>query len=138
MIAILKRMEFSEKAMREAQEAANQETKGSAGDKHETARAMMQLERDKHAGMLHEAIHQKKILESINTLSEHHIIQSGSLVITNEGRFYISIGLGKIQLDDYHFYALAPTSPVGELLLRKKKGDRIEFRNITYIIEEVF
>ena len=47
-------------AMRNAQDAANEEDKSSAGDKYETGRAMMQIERDNAAVQLDEALKLKK------------------------------------------------------------------------------
>ena len=40
------------RAMSDAKEAANNETKSTAGDKHETARAAMQFEQEKLSGQL--------------------------------------------------------------------------------------
>ena len=48
-----------------AQQAANEEGKSSAGDKYETGRAMMQIERDKAAQQLDEALKLKNIIDHI-------------------------------------------------------------------------
>ena len=52
--------------MDEAQQAANSDTKSSAGDKHETSRAMAMLEKDKAANQLAEANKLKQLLSQIN------------------------------------------------------------------------
>ena len=49
-----------------AQEAANEEGKSSVGDKYETGRAMMQIERDKAAQQLDEALKLKNIIDQIS------------------------------------------------------------------------
>ena len=51
--------------MANAQESANAEEKSSAGDKYETGRAMMQIERDKAAQQLNESMK----LEIVPTMS---------------------------------------------------------------------
>src|SRR6478609_11532726 len=60
------RIDTSKQAMADAQESANAEEKSSAGDKYETGRAMMQIERDKAAQQLHEAIKRQQGLDQIN------------------------------------------------------------------------
>jgi hypothetical protein len=52
-------------AMQNAQEAANEEGKSSAGDKYETGRAMMQIERDQAAAQLDESLKLKRTLHQI-------------------------------------------------------------------------
>lgn len=52
--------------MEGAQEAANSESKSSAGDKYETGRAMAQLERDRHAQLLAEAQKVERELTQLN------------------------------------------------------------------------
>ena len=125
-------------AMQEAQEAANEETKGAVGDKHETGRAMMQIERDKHARALADALEQKKILDQV-TVSVHDAdtISMGCLVKTNANNFFISIGAGKIETEIGVVYAIAPLSPVGQLLMGKAKGDHIAFNNQAFEILNV-
>ena len=52
--------------IQESQDAANNETKSSAGDKHETGRAMAQLETEKLSSQLSEALKTQKTLQKIN------------------------------------------------------------------------
>lgn len=121
------RINAAKKAMAEAQQAANEETKGSVGDKHETTRAMMQIERDKHARMLANALEQKEILEKINLEKKAEKVSSGHLVITESELFFISIGVGKILFEGHVVYAIAPLSPLGMLLTGKKVNDQVSF-----------
>ena len=68
--------------MNDAQRSANEEGKSSAGDKYETGRAMMQIERDKAANQLEEALKLKRILDQIQPEVQHERILIGSVVIT--------------------------------------------------------
>jgi len=124
-------------ALKEAQEAANEETKGSAGDKHETGRAMMQIERDKHARIYNEALEQKRLLEQVNidVVSSH--IRPGNLVKTSEGNFFLLMGLGKIQKGTTEVFVIAPASPLGAQLMHKRAGDKVLFNGRNYLIMEV-
>ena len=73
--------------------------KSSAGDKHETGRAMTQLEQEKLAGQLSQLEQQKETLSKI-AISSPKKIQFGSLVSTSNGTFFMSIGLGKIEVNN--------------------------------------
>ena len=86
--------------IQEAQDAANNETKSSAGDKHETGRAMAQLETEKLSKQLFEALKLEQVLSQINPNTEHKQVGLGSLVTTNNGIFYISVSLGKLEIDN--------------------------------------
>ena len=90
-----------------AQDAQN-DAKGSAGDKHETALSMMHLEQEKHNQKLAEIIAQKNVVDKIDTDAIHTKVALGSLVQTNEMLFYISAALPKIQLENKTIIAVSP------------------------------
>ena len=78
--------------MKHAQEEANKENKSSAGDKYETGRSMMQLEKEKFAQQHDGVSQQLEIVQKLD-LGAHDEIQEGSLVDTNIGLFFISVGM---------------------------------------------
>ena len=125
-------------AMQEAQDAANNETKSSAGDKHETARAMAQLETEKLSIQLNDALTQKQIISKINPNQKSQQITTGSLVYTDKGIFYIAVSLGKIETEQETIYVISPVSPMGKLLLTKKEKDSFSLNGKTYVIENIF
>jgi len=107
--------------IQEAQNAANNETKSSAGDKHETGRAMAQLETEKLNTQLGEALKLTETLSKINPEQVHQIIGLGSLVYTNNGNFFIGASLGKIEFKGEIYFAISAVSPIGKLLATKKR-----------------
>lgn len=107
-----------------AQDAQN-DAKGSAGDKHETALSMMHLEQEKLNQKLAEIIEQKNVVDKIDADAIHTKIALGSLVQTNEMLFYISAALPKIQLENKTIIAVSPQSPLGSQLLGKSLGDEV-------------
>lgn len=121
------RINTAREAMDAAQAAANSEGKSSAGDKYETGRAMMQLERDQHARLLAEALKLKQALDGIDPEKQHHSVQSGSLAITDQGNYYLSVSLGKLQIDQKEYIALSAVTPLGAALIGLKKGDTTTF-----------
>lgn len=118
-----------EHALNETQESANSDSKSSAGDKHETSRAMAHLENERLAGQLANLQDQAEVLYKINPEIKSDTINFGSIVITDKNSFFISVGIGKILGQTKNFYAIASNSPVGKNLLGKKVGDSVLFVN---------
>jgi len=61
-------------------EDAQNDAKGSAGDKHETALSMMHLEQEKLNHKLSEIVIQKTIIDKIDASQNHKAVGLGSLV----------------------------------------------------------
>lgn len=129
---VQQRIDTARQAMEAAQEAANSESKSSAGDKYETGRAMAQLERDRHAQLLAEALKLSQDLGRLNLEKTYDTVQPGSLVITNRGAFFISISAGKLTVAGTDYFAMSPMSPVATALAGHKDGDVITFNKQTY------
>lgn len=128
----------AELAIQDARESANDDTKSSAGDKFETGREMMQQEIDRNRKQLEEAKKMKIALEQIENYQASQIVHSGSLVITNIGKFYISISRGQIQVDGDNYFAISGISPIGLKLMRQKVGYTFDFNGKTFKIEAIF
>ena len=131
------RIDSIQQSLLSAREAANDETKSSAGDKYETGRAMMQIEIDNQNGQLAEAQRLFAQLKNINPEKIHDVIQKGSLVKTNLGNYFIAIGAGKIEVEGNDYFAIGMSSPIGQQLLGLKPGDSFEFNGKTFTIQEV-
>ena len=119
-----------------AQDAQN-DAKGSAGDKHETALSMMHLEQEKLNQKLAEIIEQKYVVDKIDADAIHNKIALGSLVQTNDMLFYISAALPKIQLENKTIIAVSPQSPLGSQLLGKSLGDEIVINTNRFQIKAI-
>lgn len=121
-----------------AQASANEETKSSAGDKHETGRAMMQLEIEQNSAQLAETVKLKEALARVYIDKPAEKVDAGSLVITNQGNFFIAISVGQAVVDDKIFLIIAPESPIGIKLKGLKAGESLFFNNKTFKIEQVW
>jgi transcription elongation GreA/GreB family factor len=131
------RIETIQFAIDEAVESANDDTKSSSGDKHETGRAMAQLEQEKSGKQLNEALEFKSILEKINPEQKSEKILLGSLVYTSKGAFYISVAAGKLTIDNQIFFAISPISPIAMKLIGLSVKDEIDFNGNKYTILEI-
>ena len=121
-----------------AQDAANSEGKSSAGDKHETGRAMAQLEREKNSKQLSEAQMLEQVALSIPPHSLGDEVRFGSAACTSNGNFFISMAAGKLEVDGTNYFAISAAAPIGQLLMGKKEGDSVEFNGKSFRIERIF
>ena len=126
---IKERIEHDLVSMDKAQQAANQETKSSVGNKYETGRAMMQLEREKYVQQLKVNQRALEFFSQLSPLEEHNKIQIGSIIITDQGNFYLSMGIGSIEIQGTTFQTLSLNSPLGKEFMHKKSGTTFSFRN---------
>lgn len=134
---IEQRIQTAETALAQAREASNDDTKSSAGDKYETSREMMQQDIDRNKRLLIDAQENFKVLETIGHAAPSDTISGGSLVHTSQGIFYVSISAGQLQFEGQTIFAISAASPIGKMLLGKKKGDTFNFNGKDYVINSV-
>ena len=123
--------------MKEIKEALFEEIKSSAGDKHETGRAMLQLEREKVGNQFYEVEEMFEILNKIDILSPSTVAHLGSLVYTTQANYFIAISAGKIEIEGQCFYAISTNTPIGKLLLAKPVGQEVNFRDQIFTIQKI-
>lgn len=137
ILLVNKKISELESLLQDAQESANNETKSSAGDKHETARAMAQLETEKLSAQLNDALKLKDLLHQINPEKTSDKVELGSLVKTNNGIFYIAVSLGKLSIKGNEVFVISPIAPIGKLLLTKKEKESFSFNGVKYFLEQI-
>jgi hypothetical protein len=121
------RIALAQKLINEAQNASNQESKSSMGDKYETSREMMALEMRKAGEQIQESSKLKQVLSELNPELTSIKIKLGSLISTSIGNFYLSVSLGQVLIEDKKIFVLSAVSPMGKKLLNKREGDEFEF-----------
>jgi len=119
------------------QNALQSETKSSAGDKHETGRAMLQLEMEKASQQFSVISNMNEVLQRIDINSNNRIAKLGSLIHTNQGIYFLAISVGKIDIVDKEIFVISPSSPIGKLLLGKVIGETIYFNGKQIEILEI-
>jgi hypothetical protein len=115
-----------------------EETKSSAGDKHETGRAMLQLERENAGKQLAEIEKLEVILHRISKDISSGPVHLGSVVMTSQANYFIGIPAGEIKTEVGVFYAIGVGSPIGQLLLGKREGDEVRFRESVLKINKIY
>jgi hypothetical protein len=132
-----KRLQTVEDIISSNQKALQSETKSSAGDKHETGRAMLQLEMEK-AGQQHAGINlMKVVLSKVNISATSQIAHLGSIIETTNGNYFLSISAGQLKVAEKVYFAISASSPIGKLLLGKTINDEVVFNGNKSIIKKV-
>lgn len=127
--AIAESASEAKKAMDEAQESANSESKSSMGDKYETGRAMAQLDRDLYAQRYDQIIAELEVLERIGENPPVSVnAKPGSMVETTVGCVFLAVSLGILKVGGQPVLAVSGQSPLGRAVLGKAAGDTFIFQ----------
>lgn len=121
-------------ALNDALDATANETKSTAGDKHETGRAMAQIEQEKLGSQLGEAHKLKEMLSRIDPEITCTVVGSGSLVESSLGTFYVSVGIGVVTVHGMSIFCMTPLAPLCNAMMNKKAGDSILWQGKEVII----
>jgi len=121
------RFDALERYALDLKESLSSELKSTAGDKHDTSRAMIHLEQEKIQHKFSEIQLQLNQLERIRQIGPKITIGFGSLVTTSSELFLIGIGLGKQIINGQIIYCVGIESPLGKLLLGKALNESFMF-----------
>lgn len=121
-----------------AQQAANNEDKSSAGDKYETSRAMSHLETEMHSVQLAQQLKELSLLRAVNVDVVNTSVSIGACIECRNMIFFIAAGLGKQIVDGKTIFFLSPHAPLAKLLQSKQAGDKFVFNGVETDIENVF
>ncbi|MDG5816095.1 hypothetical protein QA601_13460 [Chitinispirillales bacterium ANBcel5] len=130
-------IDLNNNALSDAQNAANNETKSTAGDKHETARAMKQLETEAFGKRLVEAMAQYKLLSSIDVTRKYDSVQPGSLALTSIGNFFVAVSADEVVIDGEEYCMISTESPIYQAMQGSTEGSTFSFRGKEIRVTEV-
>jgi len=124
--------------IKDIENSLKEESKSTSGDKHHTGRAMLHIDRENAGNQLREIDMVCELLNKVpsNLISEN--VKLGSLSYTSNGIYFISISAGILQHKSTTYYCVAPNSPIGLLLLGKRKNETFQFNSNTIEILKVF
>lgn len=113
------------------------EEKSTVGDKHHTNRAMLQLDRENLSQQLAEVAKQEAILNKISLEHINEIAHLGSLVITDNANYFMSVSAGAVEIEGKTYYCVSLESPIGRLMLGKHEGEVAVFNDKKIKILEI-
>lgn len=94
---------------------------------------------DLEKNMVHLADANKTLdmLKLINPKLQNDKAILGSLVTTQSASFFLSVSVGKIDLEQGSYFAISLQSPIGALLKNKEVGEHINFNGTNYTITSI-
>lgn len=116
---------------------ASDQGKSTAGEKHETAMAMAQLEQEQNQQLQDQVLKQLSIMQQARWLEPSKQGGPGALLDTNQGFFFIAIALGKIEVQDTIVNTLSMASPLGRQFDQCKIGQHITMGNLNLHIVNI-
>jgi hypothetical protein len=136
---LIDKIQFVQSDINQLRVDISSDSKSTAGDKHETSRAMAQLEMEKLGKQLLDYQKQLQTLKQfdLNPLTNNGSIQQGSLVQLSNGWYFLGLGIGKVELGEQTVFCISIQSPLGQQLLNKKIGQEILLPNMNLKIVEV-
>ena len=129
-------VEHAKSRMDEAQNSANEY--GQPQDRYDSYRTQMLGKRDMFAKQYCRAMDERNVLDRIDLVEENKTVAFGSVVITEDQKLFISISLGKIDVDGEDYFAISPLVPLFKAFEGLKKGDTFEFNGKRQKISDLF
>lgn len=125
---LLQSLERAQSQVASLQESLTSESKSTAGDKHETGRAMIQQALEQAVLAQNRASEHLVGFRKITAGSPSQVVAPGSLVYTTKGWFFIGMALGKVPVAERHVFGVSLASPVGQALKGAAAGDLVPFQ----------
>lgn len=128
-------MQTAQQAMRDMQESAVEGR--SHEDMTDAFAAQCQNEHSMYAKRLHEANGILTVLERAKGIKSGNRIGFGTLVITNQQKFFVAASIGEFKLNEDDFFIISAQTPIFKAMEGKEAGDTFEFRGRKYTIMNV-
>lgn len=111
---------------------------GQISDMFDTQRMQMIQNRDMYVGQLKGELEQLETLHKIDLSVRPDRVGFGTVVITDKQKVFISIGLGKIKIENEEIYAISAQVPFYKAIHEKKIGDIVSFRDQQIKILDIY
>jgi len=100
--------------------------KSTAGDKHDTAQAMVHLEQEQNNQLWQETTRQLQFYLQPRWRESCTKGGPGALITTDQGHYLIFNAIGKVQVNDAFVMTLSAASPLGQAMMEKIVGQIIQ------------
>lgn len=80
------------------------------------------------------------VLRYLSALTDvvHQTPERGAVVVTDQGRYFISVSAGQVKIGDEVFTTLSPNSQLFQRMKGKTAGESFEFNRARYHILDIF
>ena len=125
-------------AMEELSSSLGKETKSTAGDKHETGRAMVQREMEQAGERLARCEALCAMATQLDLDRARDEVGPGAIVVSGQARLLIGVGLGPFEVPGLgRFQAISADAPIAGVLSGATEGEVREFRSQPWTIESL-
>ena len=118
-------------------EDSKNDSKGSAGDKHQTALSMMHIEQEKLNYKLKEYLIENQLFSQIDFSKKSAKVILGSLVQANDNYFLVAVALPKIMVQGATVFGISPESPLAQKLLGNEVGHSFKINTVDYLVNDI-
>ncbi|NQV52713.1 MAG: hypothetical protein HQ500_05985 [Flavobacteriales bacterium] len=122
----------------ELQSSNASNAKSTAGDKHDTERAMTHMEMatlsqqvDAEKRLLHE-------LEALERQATHETVGPGCIVQTQRHNLFIGLAFGNMVVEGWPITGISVHSPLGKELLGLAKGETCSVNGMVHSVEQIY
>lgn len=113
-------------AMDDAQQSANEY--GPPKDRYDSFRAQLMRKRDMLGQQFSVVQEELRYLRQMKPNVLSSCVESGALVFLPSQTLFVSMGIGKIEIEGKPFYAISPLVPIAEAMKNLKQGESFVFR----------
>ncbi len=131
----LEKIETLKEEVRILQKNANDY--GTPKDRYDSYRTQMLRKKDMFSKQLAQAKEIIDIFGKISLLGERDAVDFGALVETDKRNFFVSTGMGEIEVEGKKYFAVSPLVPLVKAMRGLKAGDDFVFNEIEYHITSV-
>ena len=125
---------------KEEMDSAQQQSNdyGANVDRYDSYRTKMMRARDMYAQQLSNANAGLRALGELLAMPPADKADHGAIVVTNRGRYFLSIGLGKFMVGADAYYAISAQTPVYIALRGRQVGDTVVLGSAPQTITSIF
>jgi hypothetical protein len=114
-----------------------QETKSSMGDKYETSRSMLQIDKGNALKRLDLTKRNLAVLNRLNVQGSFKKVEPGALILANGKYLFYGLPLNNLHTQNQIVQGISPISPLGKALQGKQEGSSIVFQGVEWRIEKM-
>ena len=84
------------------------------------------------------AVEEMTKLKSINTDTTHENVHLGSVVQTEQRKFFVSVSLELFEAEGVQYFGISTKSPIFQAMAGKKKGEEFHYNETHYLIKDLY
>jgi len=107
-------------------------------DRYDSFRTQLLRKRDLFSKQYQKALEEIQLLKKIEFTEECKTVCFGSVVLTDKQKLFVSISIGKINIDGNSYIAISPHVPLFKMMEGLKKGDKFMFNDNLFRVIDLF